>query len=85
MASIDRAGPGTQGSSKEVALRYAIKGAKAFTEVSQFYESRRGGGQRKVSVGTVNVEQGGKAIVGNERPRAKPGVKKGDPVGRAPG
>ena len=72
MSSIERAGHGMQGSSREVAQRYAIKGAKAFTELGEFYDARRGRGPRKVNVGTVNIEQGGKAIVGNVEATRKP-------------
>ncbi len=65
MTSMHRAGYGAEGPGREMAFRYAVKGAKAFAELSKFYDARRGRGSRKVTVGTVNVEQGGKAIVGN--------------------
>ena len=71
MSSVDRAGHGSQGTPREVALRYAIKGAKTLAELAEFYDARRGRGPRKVNVGTVNVEQGGKAIVGNVETTSK--------------
>ena len=71
MSSMERATPGSQGTPREVAMRYAIKGAKTLAELGEFYDARRGRGPRKVNVGTVNVEQGGKAIVGNVETTSK--------------
>ena len=56
-------------SSREENLRYSIKGARTLAELAEVYEARRGRGCRRVTVGTVNVEQGGQAIVGNVEPQ----------------
>ena len=52
-------------SGQPIKLQYSIKGAKMFVELTEAYAARRGGARRNVTVGTVNVEQGGNAIVGN--------------------
>lgn len=64
MECVARTGYGFS-SSREVNLRYSIKGALALAQLAEVYEARHGRGRRLVTVGTVNVEQGGQAIVGN--------------------
>jgi len=51
--------------SGEINLRYSMKGVKELAELTEVYDARRGGGRRHVTVGAVNVQQGGQAIVGN--------------------
>ena len=46
-------------------LRYGIKGAATLADLIKLYDSRRGKGGQTVTVGKVNVEAGGQAIVGN--------------------
>lgn len=55
--------------SGEINLRYSIKGAMTLAQLTEAYEGRRGRGRRHVTVGAVNVEQGGQAIVGNVEPQ----------------
>lgn len=55
--------------SQEINLRYSIKGAVTLAQLTEAYDSRRGRGRRHVTVGAVNVEQGGQAIVGNIEPQ----------------
>jgi hypothetical protein len=64
MNCFDRANWGFE-RSRELNLRYGIKGAATLAELSKLYDSRRGQGQQAVTVGKVNVEAGGQAIVGN--------------------
>jgi hypothetical protein len=46
-------------------LKYGMKGAAVVAELVKVFDSRRGHGPKKVTVGNVNVEAGGQAIVGN--------------------
>ena len=64
MDCFDRANWGFE-RSRELNLRYGIKGAATLAELSKLYDSRRGQGRQTVTVGKVNVEAGGQAIVGN--------------------
>ena len=64
---------------RDVNLRHAIKAVKVLAELTKLYESRRGLGRQNFTVGKVNVEAGGQAIVGNvkssgrrKKPRAMP-------------
>lgn len=51
--------------SRDVNLRHAIKGSLAVTEMVKAIDNHRGRDRQKVSVGQVNVQSGGQAIVGN--------------------
>ena len=64
MNCFDRANWGFE-RSRELNLRYGIKGAATFAGLAKLYDSRRGQGGQTVTVGKVNVEAGGQAIVGN--------------------
>jgi hypothetical protein len=48
-----------------VLLNTALKGAATLTQLLQAFDAHRGHGNRRVSVGNVNVESSGQAIVGN--------------------
>jgi hypothetical protein len=50
---------------RDVNLRHALKGATVVTQLAETLERVRGNGPRNVSVGNVNVQSGGQAIVGN--------------------
>jgi hypothetical protein len=50
---------------RDVNLRYGLKGAVVAAELAKVLEARRGKNPNNVTVGTVNVEPGGQAIVGN--------------------
>ena len=63
MDCFDRAN--WSGRARELNLRYGIKGAATLADLSKLYDSRRGRGGQNVTVGKVNVEAGGQAIVGN--------------------
>jgi hypothetical protein len=69
MECISRAGSSLTNASGEINLRYAIKGAMTLVQLTEAYEGRRGRGRRHVTVGAVNVEQGGQVIVGNVEPQ----------------
>jgi len=63
MDCFDRAN--WSGRARELNLRYGIKGAATLAALTKLYDSRRGQGRQTVTVGKVNVEAGGQAIVGN--------------------
>jgi hypothetical protein len=65
MDCVDRAGISGTKPARDVNLRYAMKGATVVVELIKARESRRGQGGQNVTVGKVNVEAGGQAIVGN--------------------
>ena len=50
---------------RELNLRYGLKGAEVAAKLAETLERVRGNAPSKVSVGKVNVESGGQAIVGN--------------------
>ena len=50
---------------RDINLRFGIKGNAALVELIKFYEDRRRQDSSNVTVGNVNVEAGGQAIVGN--------------------
>jgi hypothetical protein len=50
---------------RDVNLRHALKGATVVTQLVEALERVRGNRSGNVSVGSVNVESGGQAIVGN--------------------
>jgi len=50
---------------RELNLRYGLKGAQVAAELAETLEKVRGNAPSRVSVGNVNVESGGQAIVGN--------------------
>jgi len=56
---------------RELNLRYGIKGAATLADLGKLYDSRRGQGGQTVTVGKVNVEAGGQAIVGNVKTAAR--------------
>ena len=55
--------------SRDVNLRHAIKGSLAVTEMVKAIDNHRGRDRQTVTVGQVNVQSGGQAIVGNVGPR----------------
>ncbi len=55
----------------EANLNLGIKATLAVTEVVKVLDKHRGGERQKVTVGQVNVQSGGQAIVGNVGPGAK--------------
>jgi len=58
---------------QETYLRLGTKGALAVAELIELLDARRGGKNPSVSVGQVNVQSGGQAIVGHVgHPKAKP-------------
>jgi hypothetical protein len=57
----------TKGSSerRDIELKAAFEGAGVLAKLLEAFDSHRGHGNRRVTVGNVNVESGGQAIVGN--------------------
>ena len=69
---------------RDLELNIAIKGLGAIAELVRVYDAHRGHGNRRVSVGNVNVEPGAQAIVGNvenQAPRNEPAT---EPASVAP-
>jgi hypothetical protein len=56
---------------RKVNLGIAVKGSLAVTEIVKVPDHHRGQDRQKVTVGQVNVESGGQAIVGNVGPRGR--------------
>jgi hypothetical protein len=57
---------------RDIELNTALKGAGVLADLLQGFDAHRGHGNRRVSVGNVNVESGAQAIVGNiEAPTAR--------------
>jgi hypothetical protein len=62
---------------RDVEINLALKGAGVLAELLQAFDAHRGHGNRRVTVGNVNVESGAQAIVGNvettsrEEPKAE--------------
>jgi hypothetical protein len=54
---------------RDLNLRHGLKGAAVAAELIKVLDARRGIGPKKVTVGSVNVEAGGQAIVGNVESR----------------
>jgi len=54
---------------RELNLRYGLKGAQVAAELAEALEKVRGKAPSKVSVGRLNVESGGQAVVGNVEAR----------------
>jgi len=50
---------------RDLNLRYGIKGTAVVADLVKVWESHRGQGRQNVTVGTVSVEAGGQAVVGN--------------------
>jgi len=50
---------------RELNMRYGLKGAQVAAQLAETLQKVRGNAPSKVSVGKVNVESGGQAIVGN--------------------
>jgi hypothetical protein len=50
---------------RDVNLRHAMTAVKVIADLTKLYESRRGLPRQNFTVGNVNVEAGGQAIVGN--------------------
>jgi hypothetical protein len=50
---------------REIELKIALKGAGVLAELLRVFDAHRGHGNRRVTVGQVNVETGAQAIVGN--------------------
>jgi len=57
---------------REIELKYATKGAAVITRLVEAFDAHRGRGKQNVTVGNVNVESGGQAVVGNVSPGASP-------------
>jgi hypothetical protein len=56
---------------REANLKVGIKSTLAATEVIKAFDNHRGRERQKVTVGQVNVQSGGQAIVGNVGPKEK--------------
>jgi len=56
---------------RDLNLRHAVKGSSALVDVIKALENHRGEGRQNVTVGQVNVQSGGQAIVGNVGPRER--------------
>jgi hypothetical protein len=56
---------------RELELKNGFKGASVLPELTKAFDERRGRGKQTVSVGNVNIESGGQAIVGNVKSEAK--------------
>jgi hypothetical protein len=50
---------------RDLNLKHGLKGAAVAADLIRLLDSRRGQSSKSVSVGNVNVEAGGQAIVGN--------------------
>jgi hypothetical protein len=50
---------------RDIELQAALKGAGVLADLVERFDSHRGYGRRRVTVGNVNVESGAQAIVGN--------------------
>ena len=59
---------------RDLNLRYGIKAAAVAAELVKALDNRRGAKSEKVTVGQVNVEAGGQAIVGNVEAAPHPGA-----------
>jgi hypothetical protein len=59
---------------RDVNLRHGMKGAAVAAELVKALDNRRGEKSEKVTVGQVNVEAGGQAIVGNVESAPHPGA-----------
>jgi hypothetical protein len=59
---------------RDLNLRHGIKAAAAAAELVKALDNRRGAKSEKVTVGQVNVEAGGQAIVGNVEAPPYPGA-----------
>jgi hypothetical protein len=60
---------------RDIELNTAFKGAGRLAQLLELFDSHQGPGNRRVTVGNVNVESGAQAIVGNVEttPRQEPG------------
>lgn len=56
---------------RKVNLGFAVKGGLAVAQIVKALDHHRGQDRQKVTVGQVNVESGGQAIVGNVGPRGR--------------
>jgi hypothetical protein len=56
---------------RKLNLGFAVKGGLAVTQIVKALDHHRGQDRQKVTVGQVNVESGGQAIVGNVGPRGR--------------
>lgn len=59
---------------RDLNLRHATKGAATVADLVKVLDKRRGAKSEKVTVGQVNVEAGGQAIVGNVEAAPHPGA-----------
>lgn len=72
MDSFSRAAQsGCHPAARDLNLKYGIKAALAVVELTKALDQHRGRHRQTVSVGQVNVQSGGQAIVGNVAPREK--------------
>jgi len=65
LGCYQRAAATHQPNSRQVELRWALKGAEVIGNLIKLRDLRRGAGCQNVTVGSVNVGPGGQAIVGN--------------------
>jgi hypothetical protein len=65
MGSYDRAAGTDNINTRQLELRSSMKGAEVVNNLIKLRDSRRGAGHQNVTVGSLNVESGGQAIVGN--------------------
>jgi hypothetical protein len=75
MTSLRLAANGS-GERRDVELNIAFKGAGVLAQLLEAFDSHRGSGTRRVTVGNVNVQSGAQAIVGNvdATPRQEPPI-----------
>jgi hypothetical protein len=59
---------------RDLNLRHGIKAAAMVADLVKVLDNRRGAKSEKVTVGQVNVEAGGQAIVGNVEAAPPPGA-----------
>jgi hypothetical protein len=64
---------------RQVELTFATKGALVCADLARAYDGRRGGGKQTVTVGRVNVEPGGQAVVGNVTSPSRQEIEHGAP------
>jgi hypothetical protein len=64
MESLARAARSTNPQNTEIFAKIATKGALVVTELAKAFDQHRGRGKQSVSVGQVNVQAGGQAVVG---------------------
>ncbi len=65
MGSYHRAASPENTNARHLELRSGMKGTEVVGNLIKLRDSRRGAGNQNVTVGSLKVESGGQAIVGN--------------------